>query len=762
MPKLLVLGLFPLLLFLTSCQDHFSFSLNEKEKSNQYAQWKVRHTSCQVCFMQNERANVNAIKLRDGKIFIYGGYEYNVGNKVSNKVDLYDPQTKRFKVLSPSHVPRLHASLTELDDGRILLVGGYSSSPSTTHASVEIYDFETNQWSIVASMPGRRTFHSALKLSDGRVLVTGGAVEEDLFGPESEATQQPIIYDPVLDQWQTFGLPNVVHRFGAKLLQHSNGTIYLIGGRTVFTAIADYKLLEYFDEATQGWIAIDFALTHDVSYHVVHEQGQYAFELPDGRIILSSGIPIIFDPDTETLSLTGGMTSADVPSAPRNLYGASVLTSSGKLIRAGGSWDNATLTDTTEVYDPTTDTWQSLSPMLQTTYYMEMIALEDDVVINIGGLKSYTSLYGNYLGGIDYFDLNANSWERFSYHNLSMEGQAILTLPNDHLLVTGGFVGTRSLTENFIVDPMVDKWTPIASFSASRSHHTMEWMNSDEVLIIGGSSVVSSTRTVHSDNLIYSLSTNTFSAASPLNIPRTNHRSLKLRSGKILVMGGLDSSLQSLNNGEIYDPLTDTWTFTSGGSFYRGSDFYMYELSDGRVIVFGELTDDLTQHYPPEIYDPVTDTWTTMNGESYPRIASGLYSSFVPLGNDEFILTGGIHVDMVTAEMVMVRKIEIFNAQTNQWRTLDTELEGRALHVATLLSDGRVLLSGGITDIMATDYISESMILNPENGETVTLGGVVEAVNQKAVTLSNGNVVVLGGRSLTENKALRNMLIYYR
>src|SRR5712691_3460542 len=68
---------------------------------------------------------------------------------------------------------RYSHSATLLQDGRVLVAGGYDTNLVRTH-SAELYDPATGSWSVTRSLNIGRVYQSAILLPNGKVLVVGG------------------------------------------------------------------------------------------------------------------------------------------------------------------------------------------------------------------------------------------------------------------------------------------------------------------------------------------------------------------------------------------------------------------------------------------------------------------------------------------------------------------------------------------------------------------------------------------------------------
>jgi hypothetical protein len=87
-------------------------------------------------------------------------------------VEVFDPRTSAWGVAGTLQVPRYQGDAIALDDGRILLVGGYDKSNAATPA-IEIFDPATGRSTLGTPRP--RTFldSTAVRYQDGVVAIGG-------------------------------------------------------------------------------------------------------------------------------------------------------------------------------------------------------------------------------------------------------------------------------------------------------------------------------------------------------------------------------------------------------------------------------------------------------------------------------------------------------------------------------------------------------------------------------------------------------------
>jgi hypothetical protein len=142
--------------------------------------------------------------LADGRVLVSGGVLMNSGSRADVPVALlYEPQTGRFVQTGTLAQPRDTATATRLEDGRVLVAGGFtwpSNGPvsakgpaSVSVSSVEIYDPGTGRFNDAGSMTIARAGHSATLLLDGRVLIAGGI---DMTTTTAEELGSAELYQP--------------------------------------------------------------------------------------------------------------------------------------------------------------------------------------------------------------------------------------------------------------------------------------------------------------------------------------------------------------------------------------------------------------------------------------------------------------------------------------------------------------------------------------------------------------------------------------
>jgi hypothetical protein len=180
------------------------------------------------------RFDHTATLLEDGTVLAVAGWTDDFFQTVTSDVELYDPITGSWSSAAGLHLARVLHTATRLQDGRVLVVGGYRTAPDyipTSFSGAELYDPTSGTWSagwnIVGSLQYPREGHTATLLPDGEVLVAGGFhwTARVMIGLTE-------LYEPASAEWNGagyLGSPRIDHT--ATLLP--NGKVLVAGGYLV-------------------------------------------------------------------------------------------------------------------------------------------------------------------------------------------------------------------------------------------------------------------------------------------------------------------------------------------------------------------------------------------------------------------------------------------------------------------------------------------------------------------------------------------------
>jgi hypothetical protein len=349
-------------------------------------------------------------------------------------------------------------------------------------------------------------------------------------------------------------------------------------------------------------------------------------------------------------------------------------------------------------------------------------------------------------------------------------GSSVATLLQDgRVLDTGGwgysvdYPGSATpVAKAELYDPMLGTWTPTAAMSTPRSQHTVSLLRDGRVLVTGGmraSSILASAE-------IYSPALGTWSPTGSMGVSRYYHTATVLRDGRVLVVGGGGGEARSA---EIYDPALGTWSpipLMNTLRFVHAATL----LQDGRVLVSGGLYDAVNTTDSVEIYDPALGTWSVTGSMTADRTghAATLLSDGRVLVNGgyshqtyEYYDENGFPVSYTEASYW--QSAEIYDPVSGTWSPTGSMRAGsRYWHPSTLLSDGRVLVSGGLT-YSQNPVLASAEVYNPSTGTwSLTAAMSTPRWGLTPTLLPDGQVLVSGGYAgpVTANTILASAEIY--
>lgn len=318
---------------------------------------------------------------------------------------------------------------------------------------------------------------------------------------------------------------------------------------------------------------------------------------------------------------------------------------------------------------------------------------------------------------------------------------ASVLLQDGSVLVVGG-LATRAERYDTATGAFV---TTTGSVSRSREGLTATTLYDWRVLITGGGQVFpATTRTAE----LYDPATRTFALTDSLgdSIPvaargRRYGTAILLPDGRVFVTGGegvASSTLYRLRTAEAFDPISESFTVLASPARAR-SRHVAALLPGGRVLVAGGQTNFVdTGDNHAEIYDPVTNTWSPTGVMDWWRNGH----TATVLADGRVLITGGSELRQDANRRL--RKSEIYDPATGTFTATDSMTFKRQWHTATLLADGRVLITGGLDE--NNQPVTTAELYDPIAGTFSATGSTVTLRDRHAaIRLPDGRVLVTGG-----------------
>lgn len=228
---------------------------------------------------------------------------------------------------------------------------------------------------------------------------------------------------------------------------------------------------------------------------------------------------------------------------------------------------------------------------------------------------------------------------------------------------------------------------------------------------------------------------------STLTTGRSDHASVRLPDGRVLVSGGTDGTAV-LKSAEVFDPSTEKWaSATDMKTARRGHTMTL--LQDNKVLVTGGF-DGKSALATAEIYDPSSNTWTATLG---PMALSHRFHTATLLPDGNVLIAGGVAGPLLTADP---KTTEIYTPTTGLFttKTGPSLEEARQGHTATLLGSSKVLFVGNSGDNTAAAKILTYNSTTPASSTwSATSAMKKERYNHTATLLDTdpNTVVVIGG-----------------
>jgi hypothetical protein len=214
-------------------------------------------------------------------------------------------------------------------------------------------------------------------------------------------------------------------------------------------------------------------------------------------------------------------------------------------------------------------------------------------------------------------------------------------------------------------------------------------------------------------------------------IARTNGQMVLLHDGRVLVVGGHGTNFNATLFPVLFDPATETWRPLLDGKLGHG--VVAVVLRNGNVWI-----SDGTN---ASVLVPGDRAGAARFAPAAPpRVARELFTATV-LSDGRLLLTGGFRGAASLAD------VEIWDPERDAWSTTGSLNDARAMHAAALLPDGRVAVIGG-TQGDAQETIET---WDPRTGKWIRTGKLRQPrtwFQMVALPGAGGRFALFGGRGL--------------
>jgi len=318
-----------------------------------------------------------------------------------------------------------------------------------------------------------------------------------------------------------------------------------------------------------------------------------------------------------------------------------------------------------------------------------------------------------------------------------------------------GTVTSADIT-NIVVSCIDNSALSTGSLATARRAHTATRLGDGRVLVVGGWDTTSTVPLTSAEIFDPTLNSGAgaFSATGSLNTARASQTATLLADGKVLIAGGNDGT-SNLSSAEIFDPAGGTFTNTAGSMGSVRLYHSAVRLQDDTVLVTGGWGAGGTTSASAEIYDPTTKTFSATTGDmTTPR----RHHTSTLLADGTVLITGG------EDDSGGLQSAEIYDPTTKTFSATTGDMTTvRYKHTATLLSDGKVLIVGGAQG--SDNPIARAEIYDPATGTFHATGSMAVARADHTATLltagSSDKILVVGGRNtLNDSSALDTAEVY--
>ena len=571
-------------------------------------------------------------------------------------------------------------------------------------------------------------------------MLAAGALPAAASAVSVPAGAQPA---PAPNTWSPTASPMSAARTGQ--------TATLLPDRDVLVAGGGAETADLYDPSTGT-----FTPTGSMS---VTRTNATATLLPSGNVLVAGGVDSrgrqlasaeLYDPATGTFTPTGSMHTARSGQTATLLGDGKVLVAGGGCNKGHGFCNAGSFLDnlaSAELYNPKTGTWNVTGSMHFERQYFTATLLGDGDVLVAGGFASCDDSFCSDNRQAELYDPKMGTWSVTGSMHEAREQSTATLLGNGEVLVAGGLnEGSDSGSETTFAEaelynPENGTWTTTGSMSEPRFGQAAALLpGTGWVLAIGGTSDASSE--------VFEPALGHWVPTGSLSTPRTDLTATVLSDGNVLATGGTGNDGAPQATAEVYTnspgPLV---AFSPGRLTFGGQQVGTIGPVENVTVSNDGTADlhvggiDITGADPGDFV--ARDTCRVVA----PSSSCSVGVQFAPTAIDLRQATVGLADDAPGSPQGF--SVSGFGRGPGSWTPSGSLEVGRDGTTATLLEDGDVLVAGGEnTTFPGNGSLSDAELYDPSTG-TFTETGQLDVARSFASStlLPDGDVLVTGGIS---------------
>lgn len=324
--------------------------------------------------------------------------------------------------------------------------------------------------------------------------------------------------------------------------------------------------------------------------------------MPNGKVLIWDAWEYtvsnakVWDPITNTF--------ASVPVSDQLFCSSNATLADGRVVAAGGHNGGEIGIKSTNSFNFATQTWSKLADMAYARWYPSSLTLGDGKYLTIGGLVNNAQMATN----PEIYNPTTNTWTTLSTGMANLfESEYLLTF-----LKPDGKTYVIAPSQNTLheLNTTTPQWTALGAGQAKFGTATM--YRPGKIIYTGGGTTKDSGEVARTSAAVVDLTQATpiWRTIQSMSDPRYEHNLTIMADGDVLAVGGARIVSQSTNDGtlatEVWNPDTENWTTVAPISEPRGYHSTSLLLPDGRILSAGggRLGSAIYDHLTAQIYSP--------------------------------------------------------------------------------------------------------------------------------------------------------------